>query len=274
MRDYEYIGMGSIYFVDYSMLHRHLGIENLKSAEIDKAVFGRAKFNRPFANIEVVNEAVNVLIESADARRRKIIWLDYDYQIHARHCLDLILAAQRAPSGSIIVCTFDCAWPKIAENLPGVRDYYMDQVGAFIDGNAPLAQFDVDEVHALCARCAERAIWKGLEGRGLQFVPLYYFTYADGHKMVSVGGMVADEADFDMISNSPLLEQSYIRQDFGDSPFDIVVPNITRKERHYLDANMPCRDDYRPVDFDLSARDIAAYRAIYRFLPSYSESYL
>jgi len=54
----------------------------------------------------------------------------------------------------------------------------------------------------------------------------------------------------------------------------IVGPKITRKERLYLDSEMPCDAEWLPNDFELSKEEIAAYRAIYRYYPAYTEMLL
>ena len=46
--DYQYTGMGSIYFVDFILFHKLLGMDKLLSVEFDKDIEKRVKFNAPF----------------------------------------------------------------------------------------------------------------------------------------------------------------------------------------------------------------------------------
>jgi len=51
----------------------------------------------------------------------------------------------------------------------------------------------------------------------------------------------------------------------------ITVPRLTRKERAYLDREMPCPDGWSPKDFNLDPDMARQYREIYRFLPAFAE---
>src|SRR5688572_9613488 len=53
LRDYEYTGFGSIYFVDFILLHRLLGLRKLLSVEIVASAEQRVRFNKPFGDVRV-----------------------------------------------------------------------------------------------------------------------------------------------------------------------------------------------------------------------------
>ena len=89
--------------------------------------------------------------------------------------------------------------------------------------------------------------------------------------MLTVGGMICDNAQAQNISGSGLGALRYIRLSFEQEPFEIRVPKITRKERLYLDAHMPCTDDWNPKRFKMPREDVLAFRSIYRFFPPYAE---
>ena len=65
-----------------------------------------------------------------------------------------------------------------------------------------------------------------------------------------------------------------MRDSITDDPFEIRVPLVTRKERHYLDHYLPCKDDWLPKDFEMKPDDVNAYRTIYRYYPAYTEMLL
>ena len=51
----------------------------------------------------------------------------------------------------------------------------------------------------------------------------------------------------------------------------IIAGGTARKERIYLDREMPCADGWTPKDFDLDPEELRKYRDIYRFLPAFAE---
>ena len=53
--DYVYVGLGSVWFVDFDMAHRELSIDTMISIEADDVVFRRAEFNKPFRTVEVIH---------------------------------------------------------------------------------------------------------------------------------------------------------------------------------------------------------------------------
>jgi len=89
--------------------------------------------------------------------------------------------------------------------------------------------------------------------------------------MLTVGGMVTTEREDSSVKASALTSAIYYRKSFSDPPYLIKVPNVTRKERLYLDSAMPCAIGWAPKDFELDPDDVSHYREIYRFFPPYAE---
>jgi uncharacterized membrane protein len=46
--DYQYTGLGSIYFIDFILFHRYLGIDKFLSVEVADDIRRRVRFNRPY----------------------------------------------------------------------------------------------------------------------------------------------------------------------------------------------------------------------------------
>ena len=55
LEDLIYIGLGSVWFTDFILAHRNLGIETMFSIEQDDIVFKRAEFNKPYRTLEVIH---------------------------------------------------------------------------------------------------------------------------------------------------------------------------------------------------------------------------
>jgi hypothetical protein len=79
----------------------------------------------------------------------------------------------------------------------------------------------------------------GLErSRQLIYGQLFNFRYADGAKMLSVGGIIYErrqEGSF----NRCAFEKNFDFVRTGDDPYVIETPNLTSREIHHLDSQLP-----------------------------------
>ena len=124
----------------------------------------------------------------------------------------------------------------------------------------------------LNARLIWRTVQRGLDGQvGIGFQLLFNFVYRDGHRMLTIGGMIVDDYTRSRLKGSSIFETTYVRRRPSQRPYVIRVPVITRKERLYLDAAMPCEDNWLPEEFEIGKKDLMAYRDIYRFAPQFAE---
>ena len=92
--------------------------------------------------------------------------------------------------------------------------------------------------------------------------------------MVSVGGMIGSDSDRRKLQSLDREALYFLRNSITDDAFEIVVPNVTRKERLYLDGNMPCKDDWIPKEFELDSDKVKEYRSVYKYFPAYTEMLL
>src|SRR5262249_21362654 len=111
----------------------------------------------------------------------------------------------------------------------------------------------------------------GLVAREAQFLSLFWFVYQDGHKMLTLGGMIGTETERRKVEASTVGRASYYREVLVGEPYSIKVPNLTRKERMFLDREMPCANEWTTEEFEIDADSIREYREVYRFLPAYAE---
>ena len=82
-----YIGMGSIWFTDFVLAHKTLRVTRSISIEANEIGFSRARFNAPYATVEVVkgmttDQLPRLLADQDVAERPAMIWLDYDYELN------------------------------------------------------------------------------------------------------------------------------------------------------------------------------------------------
>src|SRR5687768_13986003 len=53
LREYQYVGFGSIYFADYALFHKRLGIGRMISIEGNVKDEERVRFNSPYRFIDI-----------------------------------------------------------------------------------------------------------------------------------------------------------------------------------------------------------------------------
>jgi hypothetical protein len=271
IRDYQYTGMGSTYFVDFVLLYRLLGLTRLLSVEYDKRITKRVEFNKPFADIEIKMDTIGTVIQSLDIDTKQILWLDYDSKLQAYMLSDLIAAATRLAVGSILLITVDVNPPN-DEGPPSWREYFDEVAGDLVPFGVTNEDFALSELAVTTARILFNAISNGIAGRNsVRFEYLFNFDYSDGHRMLTIGGMLASPREANMVRGCDFSTATYLRRSVDDRPYEIRVPRITRKERLYLDHHMPSASDWSPADFELSDEDVASYRNVYRYYPAYAE---
>jgi len=267
---YQYTGFGSIYFVDFIMFRKFLGLTKLLTVEHDARIAKRVRFNQPYKDIEVALRSVGDVIPTLSGDLRHLLWLDYDDIIARSHLEDLIQAGTNLSVGSIILVTLDIEHPS-GETPVEWRNHFVAEAEEFLGRSSRPRDFEASKLAAVNAAILQRALKRGLAGRQAEFIPLFNFVYADGHQMLTAGGMIGTEHERNRILASSLPRACYYRPDLSRPPYRIAIPRVTRKERLYLDSAMPCSGRWTPRAFELAREEVLAYRDIYRFFPAYAE---
>jgi hypothetical protein len=269
IREYQYTGMGSLYFVDFVLFHKLLGIRNLVSVEFDERLADRVHFNCPFDLIDVKIDSIGDVIPTLETNKKHLLWLDYDFRLNRMVVEDVAAAAYRLPPGSILLITVDVK-PPPGDGPKEWRSYYEDQAGDYLSLGWTDEVFGESLLPSTNAQILLNVIGSGM-APGVQFYPLFNFLYADGHPMLTVGGVLGTQVHQDAIGRCDFSRTNYLRTDLTAPPYEIVVPRLTHKERLHIDRFMPCADGWTPGEFEVTVEDMKEYREIYRFYPSYVE---
>jgi hypothetical protein len=271
--DYQYTGLGSIYFIDFIVFHKLLGIKRMVSIERDSAVRRRVKFNRPFRFIEIKMGSAGEFIPMLSHDRLHLVWLDYDQVLSRQHLEDVSLASSVLSPGSILVVTIDIEPPGSDSDGPAQwRDHFFREASDYLGSFLSVADFAQSNLMRVNVDILSRAVRAGLSGRpDVQFQPLYSFVYADGHEMLTIGGMIATEVEQRKLNGGSVHNAPFLRLDLSQDPYRIKVPLLTRKEQLLLDSLMPCPDNWTPKEFEFSSEEAERYREIYSYFPIYAE---
>lgn len=272
IRDYQYTGFGSIYFVDFIIFHKLLGINKLVSIEHDGSLEERVKYNCPFKCVDIKIDLSTNIIPTLSQDSNHILWLDYDEPVKSSILDDMYLAGSQLSSGSIILVTVDVEPPDKESDEPKVSKEYFENEASKYLGTMEIQEFTKSKLPRTSMLVLLKALKEGMRGRiGIEYHPIFNFLYADDHRMITIGGVIGSEVEKRKIGKMNLEGASYLRTNIDDNPYEIKVTPFTRKERHLLDSAMPCTDGWQPNEFTIPAEHIEAYREIYRFLPAYAE---
>lgn len=270
--DYQYVGMGSIFFVDYVLFHRYLGLTKLISVEYDASIEKRVSFNAPFKLVDIEIASIGDVVAQLDRDLCHILWLDYDARIHADMLSDVVLACHRLSPGSILMVTVDAERPKHGEGPKDWMQYYRERVGGYFELGWDARDFTPSRLPETSFAILLNAVRRGLVARSnTHFLPLFKFVYADGHNMITLGGVIGTDTEKRKLQSAGLDELPFAKLNPEDEPYRIRVPTLTRKERLHLDSQMPCEDDWSPSAFELKKEDVLSYREVYRYYPIYAE---
>ena len=277
---YRYIGFGSWGFYDHSLFHRRLGIRDMISIECDTSLKGRIGINKPYKCIDMRWGKSTDHLPSLDWGKRSIVWLDYFSQLDTSVLEDIQTIVAEAVSGTILAITVDAEpRPKTGENIPGKRFRTLkSNVG---DERVPSGLWPKDLAKWGLARVQRRIGTNEIQdvlndrnapmddAKHLHYDQLFNFHYADGAKMLTFGGLIADDADRDRFDPVGLSKLDYVRT--SDDPYEIETPNLTLREIHFLDSRLPATPSRIKDAGGLPSSEVLKYRKIYRYFPSFSE---
>lgn len=278
-QDVAYIGLGSIWFTDFVMAHKRLGIDRMISIESDPIGYRRALYNQPFRTVTVLEglsyDVVPEFYDDPDMMRRPwIIWLDYDQPLGDDAIVELRGVIERAPDNSVLLTTVDASGKRYGvspeQKSESLRRLLGDVVPDRLDKGAlaepdgfalTLAQLLESFLSSIARSCARTGGW----------VPAFRLPYRDKAAMVTVGGVLAAEdtqATCRELVRSPTWNARSSRM--------IVAPHLTLRELAVLQAQLPRaealdRATVQALGFDLGEDQIEVFETYYKYYPAFAQ---
>ena len=198
LEDYQYVGLGSIYFADFRLLHRTLGMTRMFSIEKQTNDAARFEWNRPYAGISMLFGRTEERLSEIDFSLPTIIWLDYDDPLTGVVINDLRTVAHSAGHGSVLVVTVNAQPRRVNESGADM----LDQVKAELGASRIPSEMDLESLRGwglagLYRRVVDSEIRDALSNANAvrpasenrSFEQIFYFQYEDGAKMVTAGGV-------------------------------------------------------------------------------------
>jgi hypothetical protein len=275
--DAAYVGLGSVWFSDFQLAHRVLGIRDMVSVEEDEVTYRRATYNKPYRTLSVLHGRSDTMLpalleEGEFAGRPWVVWLDYDKALVEDRLTELRRLVESLVPNSVLITTFSAS-PN-AYGRPGTRrERVLELLGDAVDGVLNDQSLDGDELARVLAGGALNFIKSVAiqSGRSGGFVPGFSIRYRDGAPMVTVGGLLPDEASVSLAE--ALLKGS---DWFGFVADPIAAPPLTSREIMALQAALPAdtpltRGDLQAWGFDLSEEALGTFSKHYLRFPSFAQ---
>lgn len=278
LREYQYVGYGSVYFVDFEMFHRVLGVSKMYSVEREEASIRRAKFNKPFSCVEIIHGEASQYLPTHDWGVPALIWLDETNGINEDALGTLGECARLAAPESVILLTIAADNP-LASNISAgdAKRKFIKDVGDGInflpDGASTAPKFftgnDVLETIAelTTAFIQKKASTERKDEAKLEAVRFLNIQYQDGRRMLTLG-WVLEEAGHKVVENSSVTDLPFIT--LGPTPYQIYVPHLTPAELGVLKKFMPGDIGDNVLSF-IARDDLRAFKTLYQFYPSFME---
>jgi hypothetical protein len=268
---YNYVGLGSLYFADFVLVHRSLGIRRMICIERDEGKRERFVFNRPFRTVDLRFGHSNDVLPTIDWKRRTIVWLDYDGRLGGDVLTDIRWVCGAAPSGSVLVVSVN-AEPideekRIAafKEAIGVRNVPEGVTKGGHLGGWLLAAHGRTVIDSIIRESIRD---RSTSREKISYEQIFNFEYRDGVRMSTVGGIILDETDRRAFEACKFDDLDYVRP--GSEACRIEVPLLTNREIRLLDRHLPGATDRMVKMLPDDAQ--RAYRATYRFFPTFVDA--
>lgn len=276
---YRYIGLGSIYFVDFILIHKALGIRDMVSIERRVQDRYRFEFNRPYECVVMAFGESGDQLPLLEWDKPTILWLDYDNPLEAGHLEDINTFVARANAGDVIVISIN-----VHPNKRGASNLLQeleDRVGLeripLGTESSALREEGLGVVsHVIMTNQIQTSLSirnSGVvPGQQLAFRQLVHFRYRDGAMMLTLGGIFFNPEQDDVLNACRFEDLSFIRA--GNEPYLIDPPKLTYRELRSLDSQLPCDDASQLTSPGIAVEDLRHYADVYRFYPTYAETEL
>jgi hypothetical protein len=273
-----YVGFGSIWFTDFILAHKLLGVDDMRSIESHDIGYQRAVFNAPYATVRVEHGYSYDILpklykDTSLSGRPWMVWLDYDYELKESMRDDIRSLVENVPANSIVLITFNGNDRKYGQRPADRPELLKTVLGSVVpDELAPAACKDelMQSTLANLALDYMQSIAADLARPG-GFVPAFRVIYKDTTPMVTVGGVLPSKgavriaSDVINASNWPARPSK-----------PITAPHLTMREAAVLQSLLPCvtklsRSKVQALGFDLEDEQIDAFETYYRQYPAFAQ---
>jgi hypothetical protein len=282
VEDYCYIGFGSVWFSDFILFHRMLGINKMISIEQSEGARARFEENRPF-NISLEFGQSSTVLPRLDWSQRVITWLDYDDPLEPGMLQDVRSVANRALSGSVLVVSVQCV--KAPSLIDFQRDPDTEKMSAierfrqiFGRERVPGSARDDDLAGWPYGALSRTMLMSEIElalaernlaaGSNLKFKLICNIEYQDDARMCTLVGAFVDDEEQQRFEACTFGRLDFMPADAR--PIRIEMPKLTIRELRKIEQQLP-KSPESPLDLgSIPPGDAERFSKMYRYLPNFA----
>jgi hypothetical protein len=283
VHSYIYLGFGSVWFADFILFHRNLGVREMISIERDTNARVRIEASKPFRNITVHYSKASKVLPSLNWNQRYFVWLDYEDALSVEILHDIRTVVGRAASGTVLAISLPCQRAKEVEASldepegPSAIERFRSEFGrSRIGPRVSEANLEGWPFGRLCrsiidgeidARLAVRNATLG-QHQTVEFRPICEIEYNDGTRMTTTVGMFVARQDRQLVSAC-----GFDQLDFLPTRGRLVrinVPKLTIPEIRELERQLPKMPGGNLDRGPIPAAEARAFASLYRYLPNFA----
>jgi hypothetical protein len=279
--DYNYIGLGSVFYIDFMLFHRYLYIDRMECVE-NTDIPNRMSYNQPFPppylNVRMCD--VSDMLQNLSRDQKYLVWLDYDTPLDAGKLEDIDGVISNVGIGSVLIVTVDAKTrlPKVKYgekvSRADLESRYCAQleksIGKFVAGGVQPTHIYSQAHPRLSAEAVLSRIARSMASRpSLKFVQLFNYEYSDGATMLTVGGVVGEPNLRDRLQAEGVMKLPYINE--TSVPISITVPPITAREKSWVEQHVGIEVDKKDWPFELKTEYMDSCKRFYRHYPDFHD---
>lgn len=284
IREYQYIGFGSIFFSEFRLFHRRFGIEDMVNIEKLFEAKQRVDFNKPFDCIKVVMEHSQSALDADEVNWEKptILWLDYTSELRRRMLhRELQKFFSDAEPGSVFFVTLN-AQPPDTDELDEIETHKELLKNRFSKGTVP-RDLDDNLEGPEYGNAFRRIIMNKIEGKYLRdrniaraeedeltFEQLCNFIYTDTSLMMTLGGILLTPGMEDNFEAANFEDLDFFKP--GEDQYRIGIPSVTFDETRVLEKSLP--NSLSSCEAPVPDPEKERFKKVYRYFPRFTESEL
>ena len=275
VHSYRYIGMGSIFFKDFLLVHRRLGISDMVTIEGEDTAVQRVRFNCPLTCIRMLMQDTSHALPRINLKEKPhIVWLDYEDRVNSGVLADLEeLVLKCAPSSAILI-SVNVAPCKTTNQ----RDMWLSELGE--DRPEPRIPQSRRDYSLLTYRALRKRVNSTIamrnagmqSSRQVDFHQVFHLTYSDNARMLTFGGVLVARENSQRWNECGIDLLDFTRSD--DDPFDVRIPLLTRREVSHLLSSIPDTGGLKvaALNAGIPVAHAREFAEIYRHAPLFVES--
>ncbi len=281
-KDLSYIGLGSIYFTDFRMIHKELNINEMINIELNEQDKERFKFNKPFKCIKLKWGRSTDVLPVLDWGGRKIVWMDYDENLQPFMFDDLETIFSYLKPGSFYFFTCNSSLTKYQNKKTSTYD--QERFVNDFNDYAPLGLKPEDLTSSNSTVLIRNMILNRInriladrnamttEEDHLVFTQILNIKYKDGATMYSYGGYIAKKKTLGEFKKNGLKKLPFVS--YNQDILDLKSPIITNKEIDLMNSFLPHGEkrfmNLKKISF-IPEDERGKYYKTYRYYPYYAE---